>query len=97
MPRWDIQLQAMRLNAMRDSIFAVDSPSDENGDDRRASLDEAHFSHQLESMRGTRRFLSCSKYLLSSYFSSMVAANKKAFFSSAECILMLSSRSHSVE
>ena len=51
--------------ATRDNTFAIDSPSDESGDDRRASLDEAHFSHQLESMRGTRRFLS-SKYLLSS-------------------------------
>ena len=46
------------INAMRDNNFAMDSPSDENGDDRRASLDEAHFSHQLKSMRGTRRFLS---------------------------------------
>ena len=52
--------------AMRDNNFAIHSPSDENGNDRRTSLDEAHTCHQLMSMRGTRRFLSSSKYLLSS-------------------------------
>ena len=51
--------------AMKVNNFAIYSPSDENGNDRRTSLDEAHTCHQLESMRGTRRFLS-SKYLLSS-------------------------------
>ena len=76
MPRWDIQ--AMRLNAMRDNIFAVDSPSDENGDDRRASLDEAHFSHQLESMRRRLGVFSLLNIFFLLLDTSMVAVNKKA-------------------
>ena len=51
--------------AMRDNTFAIDSPSDDNGNDRRTSLDEATVSHQVITRGGTPRF-SSSKYLLSS-------------------------------
>ena len=65
--------------AMRVNNFAIYSPSDENGNDRRTSLDEAHISHQLESMR---RRLGVFSLLLNIFFllldTSMVAANKKA-------------------
>ena len=52
------------INVMRDNSFAVDSRSNESGDDRRTSLDEATAIHQV-TIGGTQR-PSSSKYLLSS-------------------------------
>ena len=62
MPRWEIQV--VRLQVMRDNIFAIVSISDQSGDDRRTSLDEATAIHQV-TIGGTQRF-SSSKYLISS-------------------------------
>ena len=63
--------------AMRDNNFAIRSPSDENGNDRRTSLDEAHICHQLESEEGPGVFSLLNIFFLLLDIS-MVAVNKKA-------------------